>query len=80
MSLSVTTCYYQFVGVLVTSLSQAIRVRSFFQGVLRVLDSFNCDIRNAAGAASRTRVAAVKEKRPIVIQWNLAALIALYRT
>jgi len=29
---------------------------------------------------SRTRVAAVKEKRPIVIQWNLAAWIALYRT
>src|ERR1043166_9593414 len=29
---------------------------------------------------SRTRVAAVKEKRPIVIQWDLAAWIALYRT
>jgi hypothetical protein len=29
---------------------------------------------------SRTRVAAVKEKGPIVIQWNLAAWIALYRT
>jgi hypothetical protein len=29
---------------------------------------------------SRTRVAAVKEKRPIVIQRNLAAWIALYRT
>ena len=29
---------------------------------------------------SRTRVAAVKEKRPIVIQPNLAAWIALYRT
>ena len=29
---------------------------------------------------SRTRVAAVKERRPIVIQWNLAAWIALYRT
>src|SRR5258705_5639548 len=29
---------------------------------------------------SRTRVAAVKEKRPIVIQRNLAAGIALYRT
>ncbi len=29
---------------------------------------------------SRTRVAAVKEKRPIVIQWNLAAWIALYRS
>ena len=29
---------------------------------------------------SRTRVAAVKEKRPIVIQCNLAAWIALYRT
>src|SRR5437867_1858931 len=29
---------------------------------------------------SRTRVAAVKEKRPIVIQWNFAAWIALYRT
>jgi len=28
---------------------------------------------------SRTRVAAVKEKRPIVIQWNLAAWMALYR-
>ena len=28
---------------------------------------------------SRTRVAAVKEKRPIVIQRNLAAWIALYR-
>jgi hypothetical protein len=28
---------------------------------------------------SRTRVAAVKEKRPIVIQGNLAAWIALYR-
>jgi hypothetical protein len=27
---------------------------------------------------SRTRVAAVKEKRPIVIQRNLAAWIALY--
>jgi hypothetical protein len=26
---------------------------------------------------SRTRVAAVKEKRPIVIQWNFAAWIAL---
>ena len=29
---------------------------------------------------SRTRVAAVKEKGPIVIQGNLAAWIALYRT
>jgi hypothetical protein len=29
---------------------------------------------------SRTRVAAVKEKRPIVIQGNLAAWMALYRT
>jgi hypothetical protein len=29
---------------------------------------------------SRTRVAAVKEKRPFVIQRNLAAWIALYRT
>jgi len=29
---------------------------------------------------SRTRVAAVKEKRPIVIQQALAAWIALYRT
>ncbi len=29
---------------------------------------------------SRTRVAAVKEKRPIVIQRNLAAWIALYGT
>ena len=29
---------------------------------------------------SRTRVAAVKEKGPIVIQRNLAAWIALYRT
>ena len=29
---------------------------------------------------SRTRVAAVKEKRPMVIQRNLAAWIALYRT
>ena len=29
---------------------------------------------------SRTRVAAVKEKRPLVIQRNLAAWIALYRT
>ncbi|MDX6575044.1 MAG: hypothetical protein QOE96_997 [Blastocatellia bacterium] len=29
---------------------------------------------------SRTRVAAVKEKRPIVIQRNLAAWIALYRS
>ena len=29
---------------------------------------------------SRTRVAAVKEKRPIVIQRNFAAWIALYRT
>jgi hypothetical protein len=29
---------------------------------------------------SRTRVAAVKEKQPIVIQRNLAAWIALYRT
>jgi hypothetical protein len=29
---------------------------------------------------NRTRVAAVKEKRPIVIQRNLAAWIALYRT
>ncbi|MGH9956767.1 MAG: tetratricopeptide repeat protein [Pyrinomonadaceae bacterium] len=29
---------------------------------------------------SRTRVAAVKEKRPIVIQWNFAAWIALYCT
>jgi len=28
---------------------------------------------------SRTRAAAVKEKRPGVIQWNLAAWIALYR-
>ena len=28
---------------------------------------------------SRTRVAAVKEKRPIVTQWNLAAGVALYR-
>jgi hypothetical protein len=28
----------------------------------------------------RTRVAAVKEKRPIVIQRNFAAWIALYRT
>ena len=28
---------------------------------------------------SRTRVAAVKEKRPIVIQRNFAAWIALYR-
>jgi len=28
---------------------------------------------------SRTRVAAVKERRPIVIQGNLAAWIALYR-
>jgi hypothetical protein len=28
---------------------------------------------------SRTRVAAVKEKGPVVIQWNLAAWIALYR-
>ena len=29
---------------------------------------------------SRTRVAAVKEKRPLVIQRNFAAWIALYRT
>jgi len=29
---------------------------------------------------SRTRVAAVKEKRPIVIQGDFAAWIALYRT
>jgi uncharacterized membrane protein len=29
---------------------------------------------------SRTRVAAVKEKRPIVIQWNFAGWIALHRT
>ena len=29
---------------------------------------------------NRTRVAAVKEMRPIVIQRNLAAWIALYRT
>jgi hypothetical protein len=29
---------------------------------------------------NRTRVAAVKEKGPIVIQRNLAAWIALYRT
>jgi hypothetical protein len=29
---------------------------------------------------SRTRVAAVKEKRPMVIQWNYAAWIALYRS
>jgi hypothetical protein len=29
---------------------------------------------------SRTRVATVKEKRPIVILWNFAAWIALYRT
>ena len=29
---------------------------------------------------SRTRVAAVKEKGPVVIQRNLAAWIALYRT
>jgi len=29
---------------------------------------------------SRTSVAAVKEKRPMVIQWNLAAWIALYRS
>jgi hypothetical protein len=29
---------------------------------------------------SRTRVAAVKEKRPIVIQRNFPAWIALYRT
>jgi hypothetical protein len=29
---------------------------------------------------SRTRVAAVKEKGPIVIQGNSAAWIALYRT
>jgi hypothetical protein len=29
---------------------------------------------------SRNRVAAVKEKRPIVIQWSLAAWIAFYRT
>ena len=27
-----------------------------------------------------SHVIAVKEKRPIVIQWNLAAWIALYRT
>ncbi len=29
---------------------------------------------------SRTRVAAVKGKRPVVIRRNLAAWIALYRT
>jgi hypothetical protein len=28
---------------------------------------------------SRIRVAAVKEKRPIVIPWNFATWIALYR-
>ncbi len=35
---------------------------------------------NEKSYGSRTRVAAVKEKRPIVIQRNLAAWIALYRT
>ena len=46
--------------------------------------SAKLDLKNAEefGVAygSRTRVAAVKERRPIVIQWNLAAWIALYRT
>jgi hypothetical protein len=38
------------------------------------------DARLPCKERSRTRVAAVKEKRPIVIQRNLAAWIALYRT
>ena len=43
----------------------------------------NGDLKNAeefgVPYGSRTRVAAVKEKRPVVIQGNLAAWIALYR-
>ncbi len=51
--------------------------------MLRRFDA-GTDLKNAEEIGvpygSRTRVAAVKEKRPIVIQGNLAAWIALYRT
>jgi hypothetical protein len=42
--------------------------------------NFEWRIKFGVPYGSRTRVAAVKEKGPIVIQWNLAAWIALYRT
>jgi hypothetical protein len=48
--------------------------------MLRRFDA-GTDLKNAEEIGvpygSRTRVAAVKEKRPIVIQWNFAAWIAL---
>ena len=51
----------------------------------RLLDSTLAKIskllrENGVPYGSRTRVAAVKEKGPVVIQRNLAAWIALYRT
>ena len=45
-----------------------------------VITDFNIKIKGWRPYGSRTRDAAVKEKRPIVIQGNLAAWIALYRT
>src|SRR5713226_9064653 len=56
--------------------------RSINEGIRRLMPAINLENAAEFGVpyGNRTRVTAVKERRPIVIQRNFAAWIALYRT